>query len=192
MQGVELEKKGKVFEAMRMYRSAVHIDPDIEFKMYEALKTTTQSTNKNSKPNENNSPSDGSSAETPDEEDLSDVDLTARFKASIVNGNGNLFKRDNAEKGVIVTDGCHFSDLPMEIILYILRWVVGNNLDLRSLEVASAHRLYNMFSISFNFSILFSRLVFDGFKGILSVRSGFRNLEIGLLQVRLSNETSFF
>lgn len=31
----------------------------------------------------------------------------------------------------------HFGQMPMEIILYILRWVVSKDLDLRSLEMFS-------------------------------------------------------
>lgn len=33
-----MEKIGKVFEAMRLYRRAIQIVPDIEFKMYDATK----------------------------------------------------------------------------------------------------------------------------------------------------------
>lgn len=36
MQASELEQMGKVFEAMHLYRRAVQIIPDIEFKIYEA------------------------------------------------------------------------------------------------------------------------------------------------------------
>lgn len=43
MQGTELEKLGSVFEAMRLYRRAVQIVPDIEFKIYESSKKLTQS-----------------------------------------------------------------------------------------------------------------------------------------------------
>lgn len=133
MQGVELEKKGKVFEAMLMYRRAVHIDADIEFKMYDKLKATIQ------KGGEQDASNDGQAGQNDDghdedDEDLSSVDLVARFQDSIANGNGNLFHRDNADSGVICTDGLHIASLPTEIILYILRWVVSRHLDLRSLE----------------------------------------------------------
>lgn len=37
-EAAELEKLGKVFEAMHLYRQATHIVPDIEFKMYESMK----------------------------------------------------------------------------------------------------------------------------------------------------------
>lgn len=139
MQGVELEKKGKVFEAMQMYRRAVHIDADIEFKMYDKLKTTIHKASENDTFNEaqDGNRRNGDADDDDDDEDLSSVDLVARFQESIANGNGNLFNRDNADSGVICTDGLHIASLPTEIILYILRWVVSGNLDLRSLEQCS-------------------------------------------------------
>lgn len=136
MQGVELEKTGKVFEAMRMYRRAVHIDPDIEFKMYEKLKTSAHLANKNTE-SDDQKIQPTTDYDDDDAEDLSCVDLVARFQASISNGNGNLLNRDNADHGVIVTDGLHISAIPIELILYILRWVVSSNLDIRSLEQCS-------------------------------------------------------
>lgn len=129
MQGVELEKTGKVFEAMRMYRRAVHIDPDIEFKMYDKLKSTMHSANIKIELDDKEKKSTNDDA---DAEDLSNVDLVARFQASIANGNGHLFNHQIADQGSI-----HISSLPIEIILYILRWVVSSNLDLRSLEQCS-------------------------------------------------------
>lgn len=138
MQGVELEKKGKVFEAMQMYRRAVHIDADIEFKMYDKLKATFHKGSEHdaSKETQTGRKRSGGDADE-DDEDLSSVDLVARFQESIANGNGNLFNRDNAVNGVICTDGLHIASLPTEIVLYILRWVVSGNLDLRSLEQCS-------------------------------------------------------
>lgn len=41
LEATELEKLGKVFEAMYLYRQATHIVPDIEFKMYEASKAAS-------------------------------------------------------------------------------------------------------------------------------------------------------
>lgn len=136
MQGVELERKGKVFEAMQCYRRADKLDNNIEFKMYDKLKASTHKGTENAALKDTDDRQmGGDGAGDDDEDDLSSVDLVARFQASIANGNGNLFNRDNAE-GVIVT-GLHISCLPTEIVLYILRWVVSNHLDLRSLEQCS-------------------------------------------------------
>lgn len=69
-----------------------------------------------------------------DETNLDDVDLMLRFQLA-VQRTGRLFQRPG-DRNVIQT-GLHFSDLPMEIILYILKWVVSVDLDLRSLEQCS-------------------------------------------------------
>lgn len=129
-EAADLERRGKVFEAMRLYRRAVQLDPDIEFKAYEQSKNNLN----------NNIAQITSEAQErkrsiqDDGEDLSDVDLIERFQTSIANGNGALFQRENSGKGVLITGGLHISDMPMEIILLILKWVVSSHLDLRSLE----------------------------------------------------------
>lgn len=41
-QGIELERCGKAFEAMRLYRRAIQIVPDIELKMYELNSNLTK------------------------------------------------------------------------------------------------------------------------------------------------------
>lgn len=138
MEAVELERKGKVFEAMRMYRRAVHLDPEIEYKMYDKLKTTTHLVNSDSLQEDEQQHSD----DNQNIEDLSSVDLVTRFRESIDNGNGLLFNKGPAtvSRGVILTtqdapsSNLHISSLPFEILMHILRWVVSSNLDLRSLE----------------------------------------------------------
>lgn len=73
-----------------------------------------------------------------DAEDLTNVDLIVHFQTAIRNNNGVMFQRcsSNIDNNVIYT-GLHFSDLPIEIVFYILRWVVSSDLDLRSLEQCS-------------------------------------------------------
>lgn len=70
-----------------------------------------------------------------DDTNLDDVDLMFRFQLA-VQRTGRLFQR-SGDRNVIHTS-FHLSDLPMEIILYILKWVVSADLDLRSLEQCSA------------------------------------------------------
>lgn len=142
LQATELEKCGKVFDAMRLYRRAVHLDPDIEYKIYEETKKIALNTNNNNSiVNGINNVTDtlDNDKNEDDEltEDLRGMDMLARFELALQNGNGNLFQRANAEPGVIVTSGLHLSDLPTEIILHILRWVVASHLDMRSLEQCS-------------------------------------------------------
>uniref|UniRef100_A0A182PEW6 F-box domain-containing protein n=1 Tax=Anopheles epiroticus TaxID=199890 RepID=A0A182PEW6_9DIPT len=134
-QGSELERSGKVFEAMRLYRRATQLVPDIEFRVYEK---------KHVKPKTDGDGTDASRMVDglmermleanidEDEENLEDVDLGLRFQ-TLMARTGKLFERASGDRKLIVTSA-HLSDLPMEVILYILRWVVSNDLDLKSLE----------------------------------------------------------
>ncbi|XP_052892457.1 F-box only protein 9 isoform X2 [Anopheles moucheti] len=133
-QGSELERSGKVFEAMRLYRRATQLVPDIEFRVYDK---------KHIKPQEDDSHANARIVEglmermmeaniDEDEENLENVDLALRFQ-TLMARSGKLFERASGDRKLIVT-AAHFSDLPMELILYILRWVVSNDLDLKSLE----------------------------------------------------------
>lgn len=73
-----------------------------------------------------------------DDENLDGVDLMERFEIDIQKA-GRFFQRAINDTGIIST-GSHFhiSDLPVEIIFYILKWVVSSDLDLRSLDTCSA------------------------------------------------------
>uniref|UniRef100_A0A182SBC1 F-box domain-containing protein n=1 Tax=Anopheles maculatus TaxID=74869 RepID=A0A182SBC1_9DIPT len=135
-QGSDLERSGKVFEAMRLYRRATQLVPDIEFRVYDK---------KHAKPKED--VTNDANARIVDglmermmeanideeEENLENVDLTLRFQTLMAARSGKLFERASGDRKLIVTSA-HFSDLPMELILYILRWVVSNDLDMKSLE----------------------------------------------------------
>lgn len=137
MQATDLERRGKVFEAMRLYRRAVQLDPDIEYKIYEESKTAAMNNNNiiASGTHHVRDPLDSDDNVVDDAtEDLSGMDMLARFELALQSGNGQLCQRGNADAGVIVTSGLHMSDLPTEIILLILRWVVASHLDMRSLE----------------------------------------------------------
>lgn len=119
-EAVELEKLGKVFEAMNLYRKAVQIVPDIEFRTYDSFKNQTKP------PKAEHMTDDQLNANfnecDKNDEDLDGVDLLERFQSAI-GKTGCLFSR-STDPGVITT-GLHFSDLPLEIIFYILRWVVS-------------------------------------------------------------------
>jgi F-box protein 9 len=140
LQGVELEKQRKVFEAMSLYRKAVQLVPDIEFKIYERNKVQKvdqqQQQQVKVQPVEEDFEEDREVAEDEDE-NLDDVDLVVRFQ-DFVGKMGNFCTRSISNKTVISDGGgAHFGDLPVEIVLYILRWVVSSHLDMRSLEQSS-------------------------------------------------------
>lgn len=118
---------------MNLYRKATQIVPDIEFRIYDSVK------NQAKQPKTENTTDDQLNANfnddcNRDDEDLDGVDLMERFQLT-VGKTGCLFSR--ATDAGTITTGLHFSDLPLEIIFYILRWVVSSELDMRSLEQIS-------------------------------------------------------
>lgn len=139
LQGVELEKKGKVFEAIRLYRRSIQLVPDIEIKIYEMTKQSNrQDEEKRSKVNQKaiNDETSQNNNEA-DDEDLTDVDLVARFQHAVLK-TGSICQRNTSDKVIVTGGSTHFSKLPFEIILYIFRWVLSNNqLDVRSLNMCA-------------------------------------------------------
>lgn len=132
IQGTEMERKGKVFEAMSFYRKAINLVPDIEFKIYETSKNQISE----KKTLENVAVIKTEVPETirrEDEEDLNGVDLISRFNDS-VQINGRLISSATDKSVIATTSGAHFGDLPAEIILHILSWVILSESDLRFLE----------------------------------------------------------
>lgn len=136
LQGCELERTGKVFEAMRLYRKAVQLVPDIEFKVFDkkSVVVKQQQERNDDKDSEMNLLS-ASLLETnlEDDENLDNVDLVLRFQTMLAKS-GKLFESASAADRMLIVTSAHFSDLPMEVILYILHWVVSSELDLKSME----------------------------------------------------------
>ncbi|RZC10193.1 F-box only protein 9, partial [Asbolus verrucosus] len=127
MNGVEMEKAGKLYEAIQFYRRAVQLVPDIEFRL--------DNITKNKPVRERKLSEDGS--DKSEENDDSDDDDEIR--------EGELLQRIQKKLGKVSAicipkieqKTTHISVLPMEMILYILRWVASADLDLRSLEMFS-------------------------------------------------------
>ncbi|XP_053946810.1 F-box only protein 9 [Anastrepha ludens] len=131
---VELEQRGKVYDALPLYRKAVQIVPDIEFKYYELQKVKSAAAGGNFTegikvfdPNLQIERPEESS----DSEELLE-DLYEKFQLDLT-GNGGRLLHSSRDAGVITTEA-HISELPPEILLYILRWVVSAQLDMHSLE----------------------------------------------------------
>ena len=128
--GVDLERKGKCFEAIRAYRKAVQLVPDIEYKMYcqstqQKKKLKEDSKNNNNKSNE---PKPGTSSDFDQEvENLSEI-----FQRELA-FEGKAICESAFSAGTISTS-LHISTLPTEVFLVILKWLVSNDLDFKSLE----------------------------------------------------------
>ncbi|KAL0274615.1 UNVERIFIED_CONTAM: hypothetical protein PYX00_002708 [Menopon gallinae] len=137
LQGVENEKTGKLYDAILCYKKAVQLVPDIEFKLFDPqrqkAKDRIQLEGTSEIINERSDYSDRNAVEVEDvddDDDDDDADLIMKFQ--------RLFSRSKCIcEPEIDQKTTHISALPMEIILYIFRWVVSYDLDLRSLEMCS-------------------------------------------------------
>lgn len=137
---VLLEQRGKVYDALPYYRKATQIVPDIEFRFYEQQKLSGDASKKY-----HNLASDLAKQLDLGQPDASEggeevVDnLYEKFQQdlrqdNIYNGKMIASSRDAG----VLTTGLHFADLPPEIVMRILRWVVSAQLDMRSLEQCAA------------------------------------------------------
>ncbi|XP_060875795.1 F-box only protein 9 isoform X2 [Metopolophium dirhodum] len=118
--GVDYEREGFHYEATRCYKRALKLDPDVEKKIAdEELVSRSMDTT-----DENNVSNDKSEDEYDNKEDL-----FLRFQRIL----GPLICFPARPQ--LTT---HFSALPPELVIYIFRWVVSYDLDLRMLEQCAA------------------------------------------------------
>ncbi|XP_063244139.1 F-box only protein 9 isoform X2 [Bacillus rossius redtenbacheri] len=133
LQGVENERNRKFYEAIQCYRRAVQLVPDIEFQLYEASKpkmrerqdATTAEELETSL--EHGSDGNASTDEEDEEEEGKDGSLLSRLLRIFSRCRCTCIPQTEQKT-------THISALPFEILLYILRWVVSSELDIRSLE----------------------------------------------------------
>ncbi|KAM4680047.1 F-box only protein 9 isoform 2-T3 [Amazona ochrocephala] len=119
LKAVEEEQNGALYEAIKFYRLAMQLVPDIEFKI-----TYTRSPDGDGVGNR--------CVEDNKEEDKM-ADLLSDFQQQLALQESSV-KLCQPEVDVSQT---HISVLPMEVLMYIFRWVVSSDLDLRSLEQLS-------------------------------------------------------
>ncbi|KAJ9581092.1 hypothetical protein L9F63_023731, partial [Diploptera punctata] len=134
LKGVENEQNGKLYEAIQFYRRAVQLVPDIEFRLYDASKLKPREKQEVEAEEDDLEaivdPEVDSELEEEEDDDDDDTDLLSRLQR-IFSRSMCVCLPQHEQKTT------HISALPMEIILYILRWVVSSDLDLRSLEMCS-------------------------------------------------------
>ncbi|XP_054156051.1 F-box only protein 9-like [Oppia nitens] len=159
-EGSLLEQRGKLYDAVAYYRRATQLVPDIEFKMYrleaQMMKKASaddSNTDNNSVDDDNNtnrSDIDGQRGVADNDSDEFDPndDLITRFLRSNTDEFGNFWlcspkqlttnttttTTTTMSSSSTSTSRAHFSCLPIEVVLNILKWIVSNELDLRSLE----------------------------------------------------------
>ncbi|XP_046492188.1 F-box only protein 9 isoform X1 [Neodiprion pinetum] len=127
LKGIENEQNGKLYEAIQFYKRAVQLIPDIEFRLYESTKPKTR---ERLDPENSIEVQDKDPGIEMDEEEDNEDDGDLLTKITRI-----ICKNQRVCSPQFEQSTTHISALPMEIILYILRWVVSSELDLRSLEV---------------------------------------------------------
>ncbi|XP_050677765.1 F-box only protein 9 isoform X2 [Leptidea sinapis] len=126
LRGVEMERGGKLYEAIQHYKRAIQILPDVETLLYEGSEQRPESSDPDESQDEvvyNTNDGD----ESDDEGAVEGEDLLARLQR-ILAKKGQLCQPNFPVKG------CHISWLPYEVIQLIVRWVVSSDLDAVSLE----------------------------------------------------------
>ncbi|KAF7656209.1 hypothetical protein LDENG_00045160 [Lucifuga dentata] len=119
LRAVEEEQDGAVYEAIKYYRRAMQLVPDIEFKInYSHPPDTDQDGRTYMEENDVHSESE---------------DLVSYFEHQL-NLESSFPKICTPE---LEMTQVHISALPREVLMYIFRWVVSSDLDMRALEQLS-------------------------------------------------------
>lgn len=118
MQGVDAERNGEMFEAIKFYRQAVQLVPDIESKIQSI-----------SGFDDNSSSESDEASDYGEEGEVNNV--TSQLSAMSINNLRSTCEKQFPQKGT------HISKLPLELLLLVFRWVVSSHIDLRSLEQLS-------------------------------------------------------
>lgn len=123
--GISLEKVGKLYDAVAFYRRATYLVPDIESKIFTFEKSQSKVHQEEKKKNE---VAEGTHEASVDQYE----DLLRKFSCL------DLLESLPTCEPAIPTKTTHFSQLPDEIVLHILRWVVSDHLDFSSLSQFAA------------------------------------------------------
>ncbi|XP_057309780.1 F-box only protein 9-like [Hydractinia symbiolongicarpus] len=120
MEGVRHERNGDVYAAVYFYRQAVHLVPDIEFKLAEYQITVESFSDDESDDDEN------IAKLNPNFDTSSELDsITKTFGCLHVS---------NLCSPRLPQQTTHISKLPTELLILIIKWVVSKDLDISSLE----------------------------------------------------------
>ncbi|XP_015908106.1 F-box only protein 9 [Parasteatoda tepidariorum] len=124
LHGIRAERLGKLQDAIALYRRAIQLVPDIEFKIAETMYDSGEAFNDS----DEESDLEENSSDSSDEFD----NLINKFQKLAANDGTTEICQNKLEQVM-----SHISCLPPEIFIYILKWVVSQDLDVVSLEQIS-------------------------------------------------------
>jgi len=136
LQGVQYEENGKLYDAVKFYKKAVSLVPDIENETFLYTGRTHSSNNKKPEPVDQDeihtSGASGHGEQDDRENEEGEMDpLLDRFSRIRLQDSKPLVQPE------MDTKARHIGELPSEVLNYILKWVVSTELDIRSLEAFS-------------------------------------------------------
>jgi len=143
LEGVEHEQNGELFEAIQKYRKAVNLVPDIEFKVeQERRRDGDNGRVRDLDRGGNNTDEELEDIDPEDPEVNEETDLLLKFARMKLKGHssqdvvdsGISYGMSSSSTSSSSLTQTHISSLPMEVLIYILKWVVSSELDLKSLE----------------------------------------------------------
>ncbi|CAG0881551.1 unnamed protein product [Cyprideis torosa] len=136
--GILLENSGHIGDAVSCYQRANHLLPEIDVMFHTAFRAqrNTQGSTPSSRTSRASSPTVGQEDYGSDNKMSpncgdENVDLYKLFSKALILGRGSWCDRNQEQQAT------HISSLPPEIVLLIMRWIVGKDLDLRSMEILS-------------------------------------------------------
>ncbi|CAH1635531.1 unnamed protein product [Spodoptera littoralis] len=126
LSGIEMEQRGRLYEAIQHYKYSLQILPDVEKRLHNELQAAI--------PEEEVIETEVIRPKVAypedDEEEIEGEDLLSKLRR-ILASKGALCEPE------LETTDAHISWLPYEVILEILRWVVSSELDVFSLDQVS-------------------------------------------------------
>lgn len=128
MKGVEFEGDGKFFDAIKYYKKAEKLVPDIENHAHKF--NIAKNRNIRDVNNTNALDANGNSRQESSENEQDLVNLISKFSKLKLDGSCSI-------KSEFETNIVHIGQLPSEVLNYIIKWVVSSDLDLKSLENCS-------------------------------------------------------
>ncbi|XP_037520436.1 F-box only protein 9 isoform X4 [Rhipicephalus sanguineus] len=121
LKGVSAERAGRMHDAISHYRRALQIVPDIEFRFASDSEWSVDEESR------------GSETECDDNDSSCDNDNSVPLHQRIKMRTSSA----NVCSVALEQKATHISDLPREVFMFILRWVVSSDLDILSLEAVS-------------------------------------------------------
>ncbi|VEN64242.1 unnamed protein product [Callosobruchus maculatus] len=131
LKGVEMEKARKLYEAIQYYKRAVQLVPDIEFKLDQTVKPKLRERQCSGTDESDSEEDELNITDDSEEEEIGDGELLTFIQRKIPRGSTLCFPKFEQHS-------IHIGQLPIEIILYVIRWIVSSDLDMRSLEMFGA------------------------------------------------------